>query len=150
MAAVISNLSPVSLPSQLSNLRRFFFKPCARPRLFDKRIFAVKIRASSTAFVDTKPPTVTKFLSSLSNSSILNVSVCLPRKWKKFKKWMVEVNWRPCLAVCLNDTNRRLLDSLEPNRVNNLLTALNCNYNCTNKKKYHTNMTIKFLKIFCF
>ncbi|GMY17270.1 uncharacterized methyltransferase At1g78140, chloroplastic-like [Fagus crenata] len=57
MAAVINNLSSVLLPSQLGNSRRCFFKSCARPRVFDKRIFAAKVRASSTAFVETKPPT---------------------------------------------------------------------------------------------
>lgn len=57
MAAVINNLSSVLLPSQLGNSRRCFFKSCARPRVFDKRIFVAKVRASSTAFVETKPPT---------------------------------------------------------------------------------------------
>ena len=95
MAAVINNLSLVLLPSQLGNSRRCFFKSCARPRVFDKRIFAAKVRASSTAFVETKPPTVTKFLSAFAISLVkflkLNffffslhtivASVWLLRKW---------------------------------------------------------------------
>ncbi|XP_050264798.1 uncharacterized methyltransferase At1g78140, chloroplastic-like isoform X1 [Quercus robur] len=78
MAAVISNLSCVSLPRILSNSRRCFFKPCARPRLFDKRIFAVKIRASSTAFVDTKPPTEPIVVENevSSSKSILACPIC--------------------------------------------------------------------------
>nr|POE91022.1 putative methyltransferase at1g78140, chloroplastic [Quercus suber] len=78
MAAVISNLSSVSLPSQLSNSRRCFFKPCARPRLFNKRIFAVKVHASSTAFVYTKPPTEPIVVENevSSSKSILACPIC--------------------------------------------------------------------------
>ncbi|KAM4075103.1 hypothetical protein ACB094_10G144400 [Castanea mollissima] len=78
MASVISNLSSVSLPSQLSNSRRCFFKPCARPRLFNKRIFAVKVRASSTAFIDTKPPTEPIVVENevSSSKSILACPIC--------------------------------------------------------------------------
>jgi hypothetical protein len=60
MAGVMSNISSVFLPRQLGDSRRYFFKSSAA-RFLDKRIFAAKVRASSsssTAFVENKPPTV--------------------------------------------------------------------------------------------
>ncbi|KAG2699131.1 hypothetical protein I3843_07G177400 [Carya illinoinensis] len=55
---IMSNPSLAFLPSRLRNSRHCFFEPRGA-RIFDKLVFAVKARAasSSTAFVETKPPT---------------------------------------------------------------------------------------------
>ncbi|KAL9394374.1 hypothetical protein Peur_013659 [Populus x canadensis] len=47
-------LSSSFLPSQLSNSSRVHFKPYCTPT-FRRTSFATKIRASSTAFAETKP-----------------------------------------------------------------------------------------------
>ncbi|XP_041019603.1 uncharacterized methyltransferase At1g78140, chloroplastic isoform X2 [Juglans microcarpa x Juglans regia] len=56
---IMSNPSLVFLPSRLRNSRHCFFESRGA-RIFDKLVFAVKARASSsssTTFVETKPPT---------------------------------------------------------------------------------------------
>ncbi|CAK7347127.1 unnamed protein product [Dovyalis caffra] len=53
-SSTISNLSSAFLPSQLSNWSRVQSKPSCTPT-FKRPSFAAKIRASSTAFADTRP-----------------------------------------------------------------------------------------------
>lgn len=75
-SAILSNLSSAFLPSQLSKSSRALFTPHCTPT-FKRTSFAAKIRASSTAFVETRPTdpvVVEKDVSSSKN--ILACPVC--------------------------------------------------------------------------
>ncbi|KAK0575788.1 hypothetical protein LWI29_007068 [Acer saccharum] len=76
-----TNIFSVYLPSQLGNSRRCFFKTSTIPII--NRKFAAKIRASSTAFVETKPtePIVVDKESSV-NKKVLACPICFePVTW---------------------------------------------------------------------
>ncbi|XP_065848252.1 uncharacterized methyltransferase At1g78140, chloroplastic [Euphorbia lathyris] len=78
-SAIITTLSSIVLPSRLgrSISKNLLFKPQCTP-IFKRGSFAVKIRASSTAFVQTKPeePVVVEEEASSSKNDILACPIC--------------------------------------------------------------------------